>query len=138
MEGIKTKKRGCLKSLAGIKKIPDTKVSGIFVCSLKIIILGCNKNNMGNIQFKQLPLSAPSLFPEDIFEKISVNHPVRLVSEVVDQLNIDAVIKQYKGGGTTSYHPRMMIKILFYAYTNNIYSCRKIEKALQENIHFMW
>ena len=77
MEGIKTKKRGCLKSLAGIKKIPDTKVSGIFVCSLKIIILGCNKNNMGNIQFKQLPLSAPSLFPEDIFEKISVNHPVR-------------------------------------------------------------
>jgi hypothetical protein len=32
----------------------------------------------------------------------------------------------------------MMIKILFYAYTNNIYSCRKIEKALQENIHFMW
>ena len=93
---------------------------------------------MGNIQFKQLPLSAPSLFPEDIFEKISVNHPVRLVSEVVDQLNIDAVIKQYKGGGTTSYHPRMMIKILFYAYTNNIYSCRKIEKALQENIHFMW
>ena len=63
------------------KRIPDTKVSGIFVCSLKIIILGCNKNNMGNIQFKQLPLSAPSLFPEDIFEKISVNHPVRLVSE---------------------------------------------------------
>jgi len=39
---------------------------------------------MANIQFKLLPLSAPSLFPEDIFEKISVNHPVRLVSEVVD------------------------------------------------------
>ena len=54
---------------------------------------------MANIQFKQLPLSAPSLFPEDIFEKISVNHPVRLVSEVVDQLDIDAIIKQYKGGG---------------------------------------
>src|SRR5690606_684613 len=45
---------------------------------------------------------------------------------------------QYKGGGTTSFHPRMMIKILFYAYLSNIYSCRKIEKALQENIHFMW
>ena len=54
---------------------------------------------MGNIQFKLLPLSAPSLFPENIFEKISVNHPVRLVSEVVDQLDIDAIIKQYKGGG---------------------------------------
>jgi transposase len=31
-----------------------------------------------------------------------------------------------------------MIKILFYSYLSNIYSCRKIEKALHENIHFMW
>ena len=54
---------------------------------------------MANIQFKLLPLSAPSLFPEDIFEKISVNHPVRSVSEVVNQLDIDAIIKHYKGGG---------------------------------------
>jgi transposase len=65
---------------------------------------------MANIQFKQLPLSSPSLFPEEISEKISVNHPVRLVSEVVDHLDISAIIKQYKGGGTTSYHPRMTIK----------------------------
>src|SRR5690606_16703142 len=35
-------------------------------------------------------------------------------------------------------HPRMLIKVLFYAYLSNIYSCRKIEKALQENIYFMW
>jgi hypothetical protein len=32
----------------------------------------------------------------------------------------------------------MMLKVLFYAYMNNIYSCRKIEKAMQENIHYMW
>jgi transposase len=93
---------------------------------------------MAKIQFKQLPLNSPSLFPQDIFEKIAVNHPVRLVNEVVDRLDIDHIIKQYKGGGTSSFHPRMMIKILFYAYTTNVYSCRKIEKALQENIHFMW
>jgi transposase len=93
---------------------------------------------MAKIQFKQLPLNSPSLFPQDIFEKIAVNHPVRLVNEVVDRLDIDHIIKQYKGGGTTSFHPRMMIKVLFYAYTTNVYSCRKIEKALQENIHFMW
>jgi transposase len=41
-------------------------------------------------------------------------------------------------GGATSYHPRMMLKVLFYAYMNNIYSCRKIEKAMQVNIHYMW
>lgn len=90
------------------------------------------------VRFKALPANSPSLFPENIFEKIPANHPVRLVNHVVDELNIDGIVAQYKGGGTSSYHPRMLIKILFYSYLSNIYSCRKIEKALQENIHFMW
>jgi transposase len=90
------------------------------------------------VQFKALPSNSPSLFPEDIFAKIPSNHPVRLVNQVVDDLNLDHIIKLYKGGGTTSYHPRMLIKVLFYAYLSNIYSCRKIEKALGENIYFMW
>lgn len=93
---------------------------------------------MAKVQFKSLPLRNPSLFPQDIFEKIPQNHPVRLVNEVVDNLDIAHIIKQYKGGGTTSFHPKMMIKVLFFAYLKNIYSCRKIEKALQENIYFMW
>jgi len=95
-------------------------------------------NNKMKVQFKALPSNSPSLFPEDIFSRIPENHPVRLVNAVVDKLNIDHIIGQYKGGGTTSYHPRMLIKILFYAYLSNIYSCRRIERALQENIHFMW
>ena len=71
-------------------------------------------------------------------EKIAPNHPVRIVNSVVDALDISSLLSSYKGGGSSSYHPRMMLKVLFYAYLNNIYSCRKIEKALQENIHFMW
>src|SRR5690606_15518528 len=90
------------------------------------------------VQVKALPANSPVLFPENIFDKIPDNHAVRLVNEVVDNLNIDHILSQYKGGGTTSFHPRMMIIVLFYAYLNNIYSCRKIEKALQENIYFMW
>lgn len=90
------------------------------------------------VQFKALASNSPSLFPEDIFDKISADHPVRLVNQVVDNLNLDDIIQVYKGGGTTSYHPRMLIKVLFYAYLSNIYSCRKIEKALEQNIHFMW
>lgn len=90
------------------------------------------------IRFKALPSNSPGLFPEDIFGKIPEKHPVRLVNEVVDSLNIDHIIREHKGGGTSSYHPRMFIKVLFYAYLSNVYSCRKIEKALQENISFMW
>ena len=93
---------------------------------------------MARVVFKAQPLNSLSLFPEDIFAKIPDNHPVRLVSEVVDHLNISNLLDEYRGGGTSSYHPRMMLKVLFYSYLSNVYSCRKIEKALQENIHFMW
>jgi len=85
----------------------------------------------------QLGLS-PSLFPENIFDKIPENHPVYLVNAVVDSLDISYIMSQYKGGGASSYHPKMMIKVLFYSYLSNVYSCRKIEKALKENIYFMW
>lgn len=88
--------------------------------------------------FKELTSNQNVLFPVSLSEKIFSNHPVRIVNHVVDALNIDLLLSKYKGGGTSSYHPRMMLKVLFYAYLNNIYSCRKIEKALQENIHFMW
>jgi transposase len=78
------------------------------------------------------------LFPQQLDDFIPQYHVVRLLSQVVDNLDITSIIKTYKGGGTSSYHPRMLLKVLFYAYLNNIFSTRKIEKVLHENIHFMW
>jgi len=93
---------------------------------------------MASTIFKELNGNQPSLFPENILDRIALNHPVRLVNEVVDNLDITTIVENYKGGGASSFHPRMMIKVLFYSYLCNIYSCRKIDKALQENIHFIW
>ncbi len=93
---------------------------------------------MAKIIFKELTSNQNVLFPVSLSERIPSNHPVRVVNQVVDSLHIDNLLSKYKGGGTSSYHPRMMLKVLFYSYLCNIYSCRKIEKALQENIHFMW
>jgi len=93
---------------------------------------------MAKVVFKELSGTQPSLFPQNILDKIAPNHPVRLVNEVVDNLDITTIISKYQGGGTSSFHPRMMIKVLFFSYLSNIYSCRKIERALHENIHFMW
>lgn len=61
-----------------------------------------------------------------------------MVSSVVDQLDISDITGLYLGGGFSAYHPRMMIKVLLYSYLPNIYSCKKIAKALTENIHFMY
>jgi len=93
---------------------------------------------MAKVTFKELSNNQVVLFPENISDRIPKNHPDRLVDQVVDQLDLSSIFKQYKGGGTSSYHPRMMVKVLFYSYLSNVYSCRKIEKALKENIHFMW
>ncbi|CAM4022878.1 transposase [Flavobacterium jumunjinense] len=93
---------------------------------------------MAKIVFKNQSGNSPELFPINIFNRIPQNHPVCLVEQVVNQLDISEILKKYKGGGTSAYHPRMMIKVLFYSYLSNVYSCRKIAKALQENIHFMY
>lgn len=79
-----------------------------------------------------------SLLPPSYDELVAPYHPVRIVNSILDRINIDSLEKSYKGGGTSSYHPRMLLKVLIYAYLRNIYSSRKIEQALQENIHFMW
>jgi len=76
--------------------------------------------------------------PPTLDELIPMNHPVRVVNQVIDEINLDPIIRKYKGGGSSSYHPRMLLKVLVYGYLCNIYSSRKIESSVKENIHFMW
>jgi len=78
------------------------------------------------------------LLPPSLEEMIEANHPARVVNQIINQIDIAPLEKKYKGGGTSSYHPRMLLKVLVYAYLTNTYSSRKIEAALKENIHFMW
>lgn len=88
--------------------------------------------------FKTYQQNQVYLFPPNLEDLIAANHPVRVVSEVIDRIDIDIIIKKYKGGGTSSYHPRMLLKVLVYGYLNNIYSSRRMEASVKENIHFMW
>jgi transposase len=88
--------------------------------------------------FKAYHQRQAMLLPPSLDELIAVNHPVRVVDEVLSKIDIQPLVRQYKTGGASSYHPGMLLKVLVYAYINNIYSSRKIEEALQQNIHFMW
>ena len=78
------------------------------------------------------------LLPLSLGELISLTHPVRIVSDILDKFDISDIEATYKGGGTSSYHPRMLLKVVVYAYLCNVYSGRQMEKLLHENIHFMW
>lgn len=78
------------------------------------------------------------MMPTNLNDVIPEKHLVRTVNEVVDELDLKPLLRQYKGGGTSSYHPRMMLKVLVYAYTQRTFSSRQIAKALRENINYMW
>lgn len=88
--------------------------------------------------FKAYQQNQRYLFPPSLDDMIGANHPVRVVSEVIDRIDIDILIKKYKPVGTSSYHPRMLLKVLVYGYLNNVYSSRRMEAAIKENIYFMW
>jgi transposase len=83
--------------------------------------------NMGQLQL-----------PTDLEELIPPHHLVRVVDAAIERMDLSPLLERYKGGGTSSYHPKMMLKVLVYAYTQRFYSCRQIAKALRENVHFMW
>ena len=87
--------------------------------------------------FKPYIQNQPSLLPPSLDELIPINHPVRVVNQVVDSLDLRVLLESYEGGGSSSYHPAMLLKVIVYAYLRNIYSTRRMEEALTENIrHF--
>lgn len=96
------------------------------------------RGNTLSVVFKSNRQNQAMLFPPDLSDLIASNHPVRVVNAILERIDISELLRQYKPGGTSSYHPRMLLKILVYAYMNNIYSSRKIEEAVSQNIYFMW
>lgn len=94
--------------------------------------------NKSKVVFKDYNPKQSFLLPPSLEELIEPNHPVRTVSDVIDGLDLECLIKNYKPGGTSSYHPHMLLKVLVYGYLCNIFSSRRLEEALKQNIHFMW
>lgn len=88
--------------------------------------------------FKPYNPDQMSLLPPSLEELIPSNHVVRVVRQIMDQIDLDPILKKYKGGGRSSFHPKLMLSLLIYGYLNNIYSSRKLEQAAQSNIYFMW
>ena len=93
---------------------------------------------MGKVVFKKDKHNQLMLLPPDLGSFIPDNHIVRTVDKVIDDLKLSPLFDTYKGGGTSSYSPRMLLKVMTYGYIERIYTSRTIAKALKENIYFMW
>ena len=93
---------------------------------------------MQNYHFRPYSPNQTILFPQRIDKDIAENDPVRLISSIVERLDLSSFRKLYKERGRSPYDPKMLLKVVIYAYMNNIYSCRKIEKCLKRDVHFIW
>lgn len=80
------------------------------------------------------------LFPQSIEEYVPADDPVRVYSEVVDALDLEklGMVINEQNVGNAAYHPRLMLKLLVYAYSYGWRSSRTIERAIYHNVSFMW
>jgi transposase len=78
------------------------------------------------------------LLPPSLREWLPENHLVYFVSDVVDQLDLSAMYAVYEKEkrGQPPYDPRLMTKLLVYGYCTGLFSSRRIQKRLQEDIPF--
>jgi len=78
------------------------------------------------------------LLPQSLREWLAENHLVYFVSDVVDQLDLSAIHAVYEkeNRGRPPYDPRLMTKLLVYGYCTGVFSSRRIQKRLQEDIPF--
>jgi transposase len=78
------------------------------------------------------------LMPVCLQDWLSEDHPAYFLSDVVDELDLSAIMRRYEAEerGYPPYHPRMMVKVLLYAYCVGVPSSRKIAGRLEEDVAF--
>ena len=78
------------------------------------------------------------LLPPSLRDWLPEGHLAYYVSDVVDQLDLSAIHAVYEKGmrGQPPYDPRMMTKVLVYGYCVGVFSSRRIQKRLLEDIGF--
>lgn len=78
------------------------------------------------------------LLPPSVSEWLPEGHLARFVVEVVDQLDLTELARQYAGRGSAAYSPAILLCLLIYGYATGIFSSRKIERATYESVAFRY
>lgn len=80
------------------------------------------------------------LFPPNLSDFIPVDAPVRLISDIVDHMDLKEIHESYSpaSDGQPPYHPAMLLKAILFGYMNNIFSTRGLEAAMTRDAHLIW
>ena len=89
--------------------------------------------------FRAYDMSQLLLLPPDMRQWLPDDHLGLYVSDIVEQLDLSAILQSYEAGdgrGRPPYHPQMMVKLLIYGYCVGKMSSRKLEQASYDDVGF--
>jgi transposase len=88
--------------------------------------------------FRPIDRATPFLLPPSVEDWLAKDHLARFVVDIVDQLDLSALTRQYRGSGSVAYHPAVMLGLLIYGYATGVYASRRIEAATHDSIAFRY
>jgi transposase len=86
--------------------------------------------------FRTIDRETGYLLPPSVDEWLPERHLARFIVEVVDGLDLRAMSGDYRGSGSASYHPKMLLGVLVYGYATGVFSSRKLERATYDSVAF--
>ncbi len=78
------------------------------------------------------------LFPATINDYLPNDHLAKLIYTIVSTLNLNSIIEKFSSKGQRAYSPHMLLTLIFYGYSTGIKSSRKLSKACEERLDFMY
>jgi transposase len=86
--------------------------------------------------FRQIDRDTGYLLPPSVDEWLPERHLARFIVEVIDGLDLGAMSGSYRGSGSASYHPTLLLSVLVYGYATGVFSSRKLERATYDSVAF--
>jgi transposase len=86
--------------------------------------------------FRAIDRKTGYLLPPSVDDWLPEKHLARFIAEVIDDLDLGRMSGAYRGTGSASYHPRMLLSLLVYGYATGVFSSRKLERATYDSVAF--
>ena len=86
--------------------------------------------------FRPINRGTGFLLPPSVDEWLPQRHLARFVVEVVDQLDLTELVKAYRGSGSASFHPAMLLGLLVYGYATKVFASRALARATYDSVAF--
>jgi transposase len=83
--------------------------------------------------FRPIDRQTRYLLPPSVEDWLPERHLARFVVEIIDQLDLSAMSKAYRGSGSASYHPCLLVGLLVYGYATGAFSSRKLERGTYDS-----